>query len=46
MTDLVNLIAYWKAIKLAYGWTMEVTMQNMIEQTIRKLAELQKLKGE
>lgn len=46
MIDLVNLIAFWRALKLAYGWTMDVTMQNMIDQTISALVELRKLKGE
>jgi len=46
MTDLVNLIAFWKAILLTHGWAMDVTTNNMVEFTINALEELKKLKGE
>ena len=46
MTDLEALIQFWEDMLMTSRWTMEVTIQTQIEQTIRRLKELKKLKGE
>lgn len=46
MSATDKLIAFYKTLLLAYGWTMEPGMKVNLELTIKALEELKKLKGE
>lgn len=46
MTNLENLINFWTHMLQFNRWSMEVTVQNIVEQTITALEELKNRRGE